>query len=498
MNSLFFSILSCRELEYIILDRNFKILESSCHAKQFSEFPEEINIGNDIRLALPELCGSEETIESIIQGTCQNFKLNSIAKTNPQSTSAYYVDLYIGLIPAETEAERNIILLLEDTTEQMIVQQQLFQRVNEASLLKTAWSESQAYLDKIINSMADSLLVTNGKGIIKKINPAAREMFGYEENELLNHSILILLSQSEKLPITDLPPEVWNDDFSLIYEVNCITKSRQEIVVSFSCSQLPTKLMEMPDLVYLGKDITQRVQAEKKLRQVLEKEKELNQFKSQFISSLSHEIRTPLNTILLASELLRNIENPEQDEILVSIQSNIRNLMQVIEDVLLVSQTDNFELSLSEGWVDITDFCQKLVAEIQLGLGDSQRLQFFGNDRIEAQVDLKILRYILKKIIYSIIKYSSSNIEIQVKLDRSHQEILFDIFDPSCYLPQEDRENLLKANPISKISGIALELAIVQKSVESHGGRIELESEIKVGTVFRVVLPWQSHTINHR
>lgn len=495
MDSLFSSIISCRELEYIILDRNLTILEFSRHAEKFSDFPEEIKLGNDIRLALPELWGAEETINSIIQGTCQNFKLKSLAKTNPQSPSVYYVDLYIGLIPTETEGQHNLIILLEDTTEQIVIQQKLFQRVNESSLLKTAWSESQAYLDKIINSMADSLLVTNGKGIIKKINPAAREMFGYEEHELLDHPISVLISQAEQLPIPDLNPEVWNNDFSLTSEVNCLTKFGQEIIVFFSCSQLPTQLIEMPDLVYLGKDITQRVQAETKLRQVLEKEKELNQFKSQFISSLSQEIQIPLNTILLASDLL---QNNEQDEILASLQFNIQKMTQVIEDLSLISQSENLESSLSQDWNNVTNFCQKLVAEIQLNLEDSQQLKFFGNDQIEAQVDLKILRYILKKMIDSVLKYSSSNIEVYVKPDRLHQEILFEVLAPSCYLPQEDRDNLLRANKISKISGMARELAIVQKSLEIHGGRIELESEIEVGTVFRMVLPWNSRRIDDR
>lgn len=496
MDSLFSSIISCRELEYIILTLDLKILEISPHAEKFSEFPNEVKVGQDIRVGFPELCGVEDTIASIGQGNSRNFKLKSIAKLPPKSPSLCYVDLYIGSVPAPLDGDRHIIVLLEDTTEQMLVQQKLFQRVNESSLLKTAWSESQAYLDKIINSMADSLLVTNWQGRIKKINPAAQKMFGYPEEELLDRSISILIAKSEQLPVYDGSYQFDRDILFLNSELKCITQSGREIVVSFSCSQLPTNFLGMPDLVYLGKDMTQRVLLETRLRQILQKEKELNEFKSQFVSTLSHRIRTPLNTILLASELLRDIEDDEQDDLLISIQSNIGNLRQIIEDMLLVSQTGNSVLRISEELINITELCDEVVSEIQLGLGNSQRLKFLGNEVIAAKVDLTIFRHILKKIIDSVLKYSSSNLEIQIKSDLAVQEIRLDVLDPSCYLPQEDLERLSIANNISKISGIGLELAIVQKSVEIHGGRIELESDIEAGTVFRVVLPCQCGTID--
>jgi PAS domain S-box-containing protein len=420
MDSLFSSIISCRELEYIILDLNLQILESSSQVERFSEFPEELETGHDIRMAFPELCGMEEVIDAIGQGNGQNFKLKSLAKTNPRSSSVFYVDLYIGSIPGGTEGERNIIILLEDTSEQAIVEQKLIQRVNEAILLKTAWSDSQVYLNKIINSMAESLLITNWQGIIKKINPAARAMFGYEESELLDRSICILIAPSNQMSVSNLDFGLKKASILMNSEVQCITKSGQKIVVSFSLSRIHTTLSEMPDLVYLGKDITQRVLTETKLRQALEKEKEIN------------------------------------------------------------------------------EFCKKIVNEIQLGLRDSQRLKFFEEDKIEARFDTTILKYIFTNTIHSITKYSSSNLEIYIRLERSREEIFFEVIDSSSYLREEDRDNISIANKSSNISGMSLELALVKKYVEIHGGRIEIESEIEFGTVFRVILPLQSCTIDDR
>jgi adenylate cyclase len=256
MDSLCLSIISSRELEYIIIDQNFKTLELSPKIDRFSEFPQDIQIDNDIRLAFPELCGVEEAIKSISQGSCPNFKIQRIAKTNPRSNLEFYTDLYIGCIFANTELERRIIILLEDTTEQTIVQQKLFQQVNESILLKTAWSESQAYLDKIINSITDSLLVTNWQGIIKKTNPAVQKMFGYTEKELIDQSLDVLITEPEKLPKYQPGMNLKNGDLFWDLEAICTTKFGQDIVVTFSCFQLRTELANLSDFIYLGKNVT--------------------------------------------------------------------------------------------------------------------------------------------------------------------------------------------------------------------------------------------------
>jgi signal transduction histidine kinase len=91
-------------------------------------------------------------------------------------------------------------------------------------------------------------------------------------------------------------------------------------------------------------------------------------------------------------------------------------------------------------------------------------------------------------------KKNSSNLEVYLKKNRG--EILFEVFDPSRYVIQENQNRLVNENKILKISEIGLELAIVQQYVEIHGGRIELESDVKFGTVFRLVLPLQSCTID--
>lgn len=498
MNSAFLHLILCRELEYFVVDRSLTILEFSPSANRFSEFPEEIEMGRDIRLALPELSGMEEPIDSLGQEGCPNCKLKNIAKTIPGSSSICYVDLYIGCIPAESEGESNLLILLEDTTEQAIVQQTLFQQVNESTLLKTAWCDSHKYFDKIINSMADSLIVTNPQGIIKKINPAARKMFEYEEYELVDRPINILISQSENLPALNLDSARQNRDFLLDVEVDCITKTERKIRVLFSYSIIQLELTDIPDLVYLGKDVTQRIKKEDNLRETLENEKEINKFKSNFLSSISNKIRTPLNSLLLTLELLQDIKNEEQDEIIRSIESNIKTLIQAIEDIILVNKTENFTVHLSENSIDVTHVCQQLVSEIKLSLGDSERLKFIKNDQIQGRCDLKILKYILTTIIKSIIKYSSSNLEIEIKTDICHQKILFEVLDRSCEFSQEDREDILSDNKISKRAGLGLEFAIVQKYIEIYGGRIELESEVEVGTVFRVVLPFIFDTIDDR
>ncbi|HEY9833869.1 MAG TPA: PAS domain S-box protein, partial [Stenomitos sp.] len=174
--------------EYLILTQDLVISEVSYGAPCFSDCPEALKLGNDVRLAFPELLGIEERILDILEGRQNRFELKSIARIN-ESDFPFYLDLYVSAYSNPESLENHLIVLLEDTTERMILQQSLTQRTNEANLLVSSLTASKNYIDKIITSMADALLVTTASGFIKTINPFAQNLFGYSHEELIEQPI---------------------------------------------------------------------------------------------------------------------------------------------------------------------------------------------------------------------------------------------------------------------------------------------------------------------
>jgi PAS domain-containing protein len=113
--------------------------------------------------------------------------------------SPFYLDLYISEYSNPESLESQLIVLLEDATERMMLQQTLAQRTNEANLLVSSLTASKNYINKIITSMADALLVTTASGIIKTVNPFAQDLFGYNQDELIDQPISKIISHEKFL-----------------------------------------------------------------------------------------------------------------------------------------------------------------------------------------------------------------------------------------------------------------------------------------------------------
>ncbi len=502
LNSLFRSSIAARGFEYIILDRHFTILDFSPQAIAFADRPEDLAIGGDIRSGFPELIGAESSLLALLQTQGDRFQLEGINKHNGSDCASIYINLYVTGLQEESPSSDRLLVLLENTTEQMLVQQKLVQRVNESSLLETAWEASQAYLDKIINSMADALLVTGADGTIKKFNPAATDLFGYDELELTNAPISLLSSEFQRLPQPHDPIALSDNDVFQNIEVSCTTKSGREIIVAFSCSMMQTEFDDRPDLVYLGKDITKRVQAEIKLQQAFEKERELSEMKSRLVATISHELRTPLNTILFASEILRDSHVQEPTDLLDVIDVNIKHLTQKVDDVLLVSQTDLQPLIGEKISVNLKEFCRSLIQEMQLSTGKVQVLKFVCQEStLEERIVPKILRYILLNLLSNAIEYSETQSAVYLKLSRTNEEVIFEV-EEKCVLSPVRSQHLSfegsapnlnpktshsKTNQAQDVSHLGL--AIIQKYVSMAGGRIEVTGDAGMGRTFQVALP---------
>ncbi|MGK7873340.1 MAG: hypothetical protein AB4426_08505 [Xenococcaceae cyanobacterium] len=157
------------KIEYLLLNQELIILETSSAVQRFADCPDEVMPGKDVRSGFPELIGVEDILMAVIQGQKENFELKGIARCSEPS-SPLYIDLSIESLVGQ------LIILFEDVTEMMVLKQSLVQRASEAEMLLSALTVSQDYINKIILSMGDALLVTTTSGTIKKVNKAAEDL----------------------------------------------------------------------------------------------------------------------------------------------------------------------------------------------------------------------------------------------------------------------------------------------------------------------------------
>ncbi len=246
-------------------------------------------------------------------------------------------------------------------------------------------------------------------------------------------------------------------------------------------------------------NLSKREQVEAELRRALEKEKELNELKSRFISMTSHEFRTPLTSILGSAELLKHYSHKWSEEKKLvhfeRIHSNVEHLVELLNDVLLIGQVEAGKLEFNPKPLDVVQFCCSLVEELQLSARSEHKIVFTCQLKgFEACLDEKLLRHILSNLLTNAIKYSPTGSTVNFELVCQNGLAIFQIQDSGIGIPEEDQEHLFesfhRAKNVGNIPGTGLGLAIVKKSVELHEGKITLNSKVGVGTTFTVTIPY--------
>lgn len=241
-----------------------------------------------------------------------------------------------------------------------------------------------------------------------------------------------------------------------------------------------------------------RHRAEERIRQALDKEKEISELKSQFISIASHEFRTPLATINSSNDLLqrycRDSMDAKKDKHFYQIQTSVDQMIQLLDDVLVIGKADAGKLEFKPAPLNLLEFCRHLIEELQLNAGRQHTISFTSHgDCTHVCMDENLLRRILTNLISNGIKYSPQGGKVIFELTCKDQIVAFDIHDQGIGIPGDSQKELFtpfyRAANASKIKGTGLGLSIVKRCVDLHHGEISVKSKVGLGTTFRVTLP---------
>lgn len=513
MNSLLRKILDPRKTEYFVVNHHFIIQETSAKVQDYADTPSDARPGADARISFPELIGIENILMSIIMGRLPGFEIKGIARFADHNRPLYFDMLAIKEEDEQQDVPGKLLILIEDTTEKMVMKQSLIQRANEANLLVSALAASKDYIDKVIRSMGDALLVTTTLGIIKTVNQSAQWLFGYSETEFIGNPLSLIVVEDKLIYQARHHYILSHKELLRELQILCTTKTGEEIWVEFSCAAIQTELEGLYDFIYIGRDITERKQQEIEIRRSLAREQELRQIKSRFFSMLAHEFGNPLNTILFATKILQDygdeITHEEEQEYLAHVQSASKHMAQLLDDVRLLSSVEAGKLEFNPAPVDLQKFCSELVESIKISYGKNHTINFIykklsasakksDNESDETQdlpaLDAKLLRHILTNLLSNAIKYSPLNSHIYFELNYHNEEAKFKIKDAGIGIPIEDQEQLFesyyRAKNVGKIPGTGLGLSIVKQCVDLQGGQIEFSSETGLGTTFIVTIPF--------
>ncbi|HNQ13075.1 MAG TPA: PAS domain S-box protein [Bacteroidia bacterium] len=251
-------------------------------------------------------------------------------------------------------------------------------------------------------------------------------------------------------------------------------------------------------ILMVFQDITDIKTKETEIRTALNKEKELGELKSRFVTMASHEFRTPLSTILSSVSLIEKYTLSEQqsnrDKHINRIKSAVGNLSDILNDFLSLGKLEEGRIEVKPEDFDLKGFITQLIQELSPTLLEDQSISFRTSGKERAiRTDKQIVRNVFINLISNASKYSATGAAIQVNLELSPKSFSIIITDKGMGISAQDQEHLFerffRGKNALNIQGTGLGLNIVKRYVSILEGSIEVSSTLGVGSTFKVNLP---------
>lgn len=461
----------------------------------------------------------EEMVERLLSNeTVSN--LETEFKTKEGSIKA----VSISIAKMEYAEEKTLLFLIRDVTERKRAESDLLeykqqlegqieQRNNKLCELNRSLSEQIGKVEKADTEMTDLLiffkalldtipipiLIQDVNNRYTDCNYIAEEFFGMQKKELiesLSGGSSLISENNNGFRLTD--SKSLNDRTIQKLESNVILPDGETRNVIIYRSLYKRKNDQPGGIITVIFDITERKKNEVKLLKTLEKEKELNDLKSRFISTASHQFRTPLATIQSSTDLLemfgRKWPAEKCNEQLAIIQHQIQQMLELLNDVLTVSRAEAGKMEFQPSYYNLRQLCSTAINEAKSSANEFHSFTFnYKVSKENFYLDRKLMKYILSNLLGNAVKYTIKTGEIRLTVEKEGASLVIKVSDEGIGIPAKDMINLFepffRAENACNLPGTGLGLSIVKRSVELHGGEILCSSNVGEGTTFRVILP---------
>lgn len=366
----------------------------------------------------------------------------------------------------------------------------------------------QSFQKALLDNAGAMIIATDKKGIIKLFNPEAVMNLGYSESELIEKYTPVIFHDKEDIAVKreELLKKYGidiKDEFAVLVEkatrnvhveeqFTYIRKDGTSFPVLLTVTAIRDSIGEITGYMGISIDISERSKAEKSLREALEKEKELNELKSRFVSMASHEFRTPLSTVLSSSYLIEKYttteEQPKREKHLQRIISSVEMLTDILNDFLSVGKIEEGKIQVRPCYFNIREMVSEVLAELNPNLKRNQKIQYLHEGSPDVFLDKSMLKHIIMNLISNAIKFSFENSFINVKTVNDVNGIMLSVKDNGMGIARDDQKHLMErffrgANAVN-IQGTGLGLHIVSKYAELMNGTVTWISELEKGTEF--------------
>ncbi|MDP4192164.1 MAG: ATP-binding protein [Bacteroidota bacterium] len=465
----------------------------------------------------------ERLVEQLLSNKAiRNFEADFLTKNKDKKTLSISAEI------VEYGEDKAIVFAMRDITEKKITEIELIRyknqledliakRTERLDELNNSLSEQIERAEKADNKVTDQIIFFKAlldtipipiliQGINKQFtecNSAAEEFLGISKEELLTdsneyHSENPMTSEEKQESGSSENAKLLADGITQSFESKVIIKNGQIRNVVIYKSLFKRGDDQPGGTITAIFDISERKKIENELVRTLQKEKELGELKTRFVSTASHQFRTPLATIQSSSDLLKMYGRrwPEDKyyEQLNIIEAQIEQMTELLNDVLTISRTESGTTEFAPQNFDFYEAC--LTAFNYAKSQGKEYHSFVFNydlDKRQLCLDKKLVKFILDNLLCNAVKYTIEAGQISLYVTMDNSNVIVEVKDQGIGISKEDLSHLFepfhRGENVCNITGTGLGLSIVRRSVELHGGEIMCKSELKKGTDFVIILP---------
>jgi PAS domain S-box-containing protein len=373
-----------------------------------------------------------------------------------------------------------------DITERKHQEEALIKAKAEAAAARTA--------KETIDSMMDPVVITDLLENITQFNNAFTDLLGYNSEMIGEHPTKIIIEKDVPKVQKEIK-ECIKTGFVKNFECTAVSKDKKEFLVLFNITQLKNSADNPIGLILVARDITERKEAEQKLRQTLEDLERSNAELEQFAYVASHDLQEPLRMVASFLQLLelryKDKIDEDANEFIAYAVDGANRMQQMINDLLMYSRVGTRGKSFKR-----TD------SKVALGLAIANLyIAINENNAVITQDSLPIIMadssqlvQVFQNLIGNAIKFRRDALpKIHISAERKGNEWIFSVIDNGIGIESKHFERifLIFQSLHNKINypGSGIGLSICKKIVERHGGRIWVESQPGKGSTFNFTIP---------
>ncbi|SDM13025.1 PAS domain S-box-containing protein [Daejeonella rubra] len=373
-------------------------------------------------------------------------------------------------------------------------------------------NQPKVILENIWNNVETIVFITNKECVIQMFNPYAEKNLGYSPDEVIGQMIADDFFDKEELlrkaesQIQDFDSKYKREHclYALItefgdgheMELNMVRKdgSKFSVLLNIFKTAKDNDSFEITAYVFVAKEISELKKIEEHLVKLLEKEKKLNELRTQYLNLASHEFRTPLSVILSSAFIISKFEKSEdqanREEQVRHIVSAVNLLRDIINDFLSLSKIEEGKLRLHKTNFNSKAHIKETIDELSGLLKKGQSIMYRHVGETNLFVDAGIFKHLLINLLSNSIKFSPEDTKISVYSKNIDHKFVLRIKDHGCGISKEDQKQLFspffRGSNARQIQGTGLGLHIVRYYLDKMNGTIRVKSKVDLGTTVQI------------